>query len=237
LLQDEVVKKQIVIYGRDPIVSSFAQRMSRKLGWLVDGNYGRSDRIEHRRDRQRIRPGIRAVLFLARRHRADLIVVRSLRDIEMTPCIVRRLIHSLARRRSGIVALAENLDTSTASAAEVEAVLQALAAWGRTEGWRIGCERAMRLGICGRPFLDVDPYQIIRLLRDGYSAQETGEKLGVSAATVRHRVELFGSEEDIALTRRQPRGKSPALLHAHEGEDLLRRFVSSLGRGRQAVST
>lgn len=202
----------MVIYGRDPVGSLFAQRMSRKLGWIVDGNFGRSDRIEHRRDRRRIRPGIRAVLFLARRHRADLIVVRSLRDIEMTPCIVRRLIGSLARRRSGIVALAENLDTSTASAAEVEAALRALAAWGRTEGWRLGCERAMRLGICGRPYLDVDPYQIIRLLREGCSAAEVGERLGVSAATVRHRVELFGSDEDVALTRRRPCRKPPALM-------------------------
>ena len=195
------MRRQIVIYGRDPAGIKFAGRLGRKLGWQVDGFFGRSDRIEHGRDRRRIRPGVRAVLFLARRHRADAIVVRSLRDIEMTPCIVRRLIRSLSRKGAGFVALAENLDTTTASEAEIEAALRALAAWGRTDGWKIGCERAMRLGICGRPYSDVDPYQIIRLLRAGNSAEETGRRLGVSAATVRRRVMLFGSEEDVGRLR------------------------------------
>jgi DNA invertase Pin-like site-specific DNA recombinase len=213
-----IMRKQVVIYGRDAIGTGFAQRWSRKNRWLVEGLFGGSDRIEHRRDRRRIRPGVRAVLYLARRHRADLVVVRSLRDVEMTPCIVRRLIRSLARRRSGFVALAEDLNTATASDREVDTALRSLAAWGRTEGWRIGCERALRLGICGRPYCDVDPYQIIRLLRDGYSVTQTGQRLGVSAATVRHRVLLFGSDEDIALVRtrrcRKPAGATEPARHA-----------------------
>jgi hypothetical protein len=57
------------------------------------------------------------------------------------------------------------------------------------------------LGIYGRPYCDVDPYHIIRLLRGGGSAKEIGRQLGVSTSTVRRRVALFGSDEDIALMR------------------------------------
>jgi hypothetical protein len=71
---------------------------------------------------------------LARHHRIDAIVVRSLRDVELTPCIVRRVIRSVARRCVPLVALNEGFDTGTASEHDVEASLQALAAWGRTEG-------------------------------------------------------------------------------------------------------
>ncbi len=203
------MKKQVAIYGRDTVGAEFARRCSRKAGWQVDAVLGGSDRVEHRRDRRRIRPGLGNALFLGRRHRVDAIVVRSLRDVEMSPYIVRRLIRSLARRRVPLVALVENLDTLAASGREVDDALEALALWGRTEGWRIGCERAQRLGICGRPYCDVDPFVIVRLLRDGRSPEEIGRRLGVSATTVRRRVLLFGSDEDIALLRPRPPSRHP----------------------------
>ena len=121
------MRRQIVIYGRDHAGTKFAGRLGRKLGWQVDGLFGRSDRIEHGRDRRRIRPGVRAVLFLARRHRADAIVVRSLRDIEMTPCIVRRLIRSLARRRS-VSFMARAMESVTRSANKMARPLRLRAA-------------------------------------------------------------------------------------------------------------
>ena len=139
------------------------------------------------------RPGLAAMMHMARRGKVDLVAVWKLDRLGRSLQHLLALLDELGGLGVGFVSIRDTgIDTTSATGRLMLHIIGAFAAYERElirERVLAGVRRAQSNGThCGRPRVDLDLRPALALLEQGRSVRQVADILGVARGTLRRRL-------------------------------------------------